>query len=123
MSTSILVIDDEKEVLRLMETILSDGGYEVVVANGAEDAARKMDAMPAPPDLVISDVVMPGMSGPMLVDRLRATRPDLRVLFMSGYDHSQVVQQYVVQQGFDLIPKPFTSRGLLAAIKKSIARV
>ncbi len=117
----VLVVDDEKEILRLIETVLADGGYELVIANGAEDI-RQFEAMSPLPDLVITDVVMPGMSGPMLVNRLRATAPDLRVLFMSGYDHSQVVQQYVVQQGFELIPKPFTGRALQSAIKKILAR-
>jgi CheY-like chemotaxis protein len=116
------VVDDEKDILRLIETILADGGYDLVTANGTEEAIRQFETMSPPPDLVITDVVMPGMSGPMLVNRLRATAPDLRVLFMSGYDHSQVVQQYVVQQGFDLIPKPFTPKALQAAIKKTLAR-
>jgi two-component system cell cycle sensor histidine kinase/response regulator CckA len=116
----VLVVDDERDVLRLIETILGGAGYELVTANGAEEAIRQFEAMSPPPDLLITDVVMPGMSGPMLVNRLRASAPDLRVLFMSGYDHSQVVQQYVVQQGFDLIPKPFTGRALQAAIKKTL---
>jgi two-component system, cell cycle sensor histidine kinase and response regulator CckA len=118
----VLVVDDEKDILRLIETIFSDGGIELVTANGAEEAIRQFEAMPQPPDLILTDVVMPGMSGPMLVDRLRGNAPDVRVLFMSGYDHSQVVQQYVVQQGFDLITKPFTGRTLQSAIKKIMGR-
>jgi two-component system cell cycle sensor histidine kinase/response regulator CckA len=118
----LLVVDDEKDLLRLVETILGDDDYEVVTASGAEEAINTVEQMAQPPDLILIDVVMPGMSGPMLVDRLRALVPNAKVLFMSGYDHSQVVQQYVVQQGFDLIPKPFTGRALLSAIKKSMAR-
>jgi CheY-like chemotaxis protein len=52
--------------------------------------------------------MMPGMSGPMLVDRLLAMQPSLPVLFMSGYDGRQVVQRFVLNEGFALIPKPFT---------------
>ena len=63
---------------------------------------------------------MPGMSGPMLADRLRARLPELKVLFMSGFDSSHVVQRYVVQQGFQLIAKPFSARVLQAAIKKTL---
>jgi two-component system cell cycle sensor histidine kinase/response regulator CckA len=122
LSTRLLVIDDERETLRLIQSLLAECGYEVVLAAGAESALRIFNEMKAPPDLVLTDVVMPGMSGPMLIDRLRRTAPDLRVLFMSGYDHSQVVQRYVVRQGFDLISKPFTSRALQAAIKKSLER-
>ena len=57
----------------------------------------------------------------MLIDRLRAVDPALRVLFMSGYDDRQVVQRYVVQQGYSLITKPFTNSGLQAAIQKALA--
>jgi two-component system cell cycle sensor histidine kinase/response regulator CckA len=118
----ILVIDDERETLRLVQNLLAESGYEVIVAAGAESALRVFDELKTPPDVVLTDVVMPGMSGPMLVERLRKQVPNLRVLFMSGYDHSQVVQRYVIRQGFDLIAKPFTARALQAAIKKSMER-
>jgi two-component system cell cycle sensor histidine kinase/response regulator CckA len=122
LSIRLLVIDDEREILRLIQSLLAETGYEVVLATGAENAIRVFEEMKTPPDLILMDVVMPGMSGPMLVDRLRRISPNLRVLFMSGYDHSQVVQRYVVRQGFDLIAKPFTARALLSAIKKSLER-
>jgi two-component system, cell cycle sensor histidine kinase and response regulator CckA len=118
----LLVIDDERETLRLVQNLLTDSGYEVVIAAGAESALRVFEELKTPPDLIVTDVVMPGMSGPMLAERLRGLSPGLRVLFMSGYDHSHVVRQYVVRQGFDLIAKPFTARALHAAIKKSLAR-
>jgi two-component system cell cycle sensor histidine kinase/response regulator CckA len=120
-SARILVVDDEREVLRLVQSLMADSGYEITLAAGAELALRAFEAAVKPPDLVLTDVVMPGMSGPMLADRLRELAPDLRVLFMSGFDHSQVVQRYVIRQGFDLIAKPFTARTLLSAIKKSLA--
>ena len=120
MSIRILVVDDEREVLRLVQTILADSAWDVVLVAGADRAIRALQEMPAPPDLVLMDVVMPGMSGPMLADRLREIAPALRILFMSGFDHSQVVQQYVIRQGFDLIAKPFSPRELVAAIKKSL---
>ena len=122
MTTRLLVVDDEQDVLKLIQTMLADSGYEIVAANGAEDAIRAFEEMAQPPDLILTDVVMPGMSGPMLINRLRTQAPEVHVLFMSGYDHSQVVQQYVVQQGFDLVAKPFTGRSLQAAIKKSLGR-
>jgi CheY-like chemotaxis protein len=121
-TTRLLVVDDEQDVLKLIGTMLADSGFEIVTASGAEDAIRAFEGMAQPPDLILTDVVMPGMSGPMLINRLRALAPEVRVLFMSGYDHSQVVQQYVIQQGFDLIPKPFTGRSLLAAIRKALGR-
>jgi DNA-binding NtrC family response regulator len=60
---------------------------------------------------------MPGMSGPMMIDHLLSIEPNLRVLFMSGYDDRQVVQRYVVEKGFALIPKPFTLQSLGAFVK------
>jgi two-component system cell cycle sensor histidine kinase/response regulator CckA len=118
----VLVVDDEQEIVRLIETLLTGAGYEVVTAKGAEEAIHVFGKMAQPPDLILTDVVMPGISGPMLIDRLRAVAPGLHVLFMSGFDHSQVVQQYVIQQGFDFIPKPFTARTLQAAVEKSLGR-
>ncbi len=65
---------------------------------------------------------MPGMSGPMLIDHLLLTMPNLRVLFMSGYDDRQVVQKYVVEKGFALIPKPFTLQKLAATVRDVLAQ-
>jgi two-component system cell cycle sensor histidine kinase/response regulator CckA len=117
----VLVVDDEADVLRLVESILADQGYEVVPASGAESAIQFIESTPRRPDLVLADVVMPGMSGPMLVDHLLVRDPELRVLFMSGYDDRQVVQKYVVEKGFRLIPKPFTAKALRTAIKEVLS--
>ena len=113
---TILVVDDEPDVLRLVESILSESGYDVVAAKSADSAIQAFEKMPQCPDLLLADVVMPGMSGPMLVDQLLAKQPNLRVLFMSGYDDRQVVQRYVVGKGFRLLPKPFTIQSLRSAI-------
>lgn len=116
----ILVVDDEPEILRLIEASLAGYGYQVVTAKGAEAAIREFERMAQPPDLILTDVVMPGMSGPMLVDHLLALRPGSRVLFMSGYDDRQVVQRYVLEKGFRLIRKPFTVSALRAAIQEVV---
>jgi two-component system cell cycle sensor histidine kinase/response regulator CckA len=112
-----LVVDDEPDVLRLVEAILSEQGYSVVLAKGADNAIRMFERMTRKPDLILTDVVMPGMSGPMMVDHLLQTDPKIRVLFMSGYDDRQVVQKYVVEKGFALIAKPFTLQRLGAVVK------
>lgn len=104
-----------------METVLTQQGYDVVLSQGADEAIATFANMPVKPALLLTDVVMPGMSGPMLVDRLLAQQPDLRVLFMSGYDERQVVQRYVVEQGFALIAKPFTIQRLAAAVQDSLS--
>jgi two-component system cell cycle sensor histidine kinase/response regulator CckA len=114
----VLVVDDEREVLQVVEGLLLSMGYEVFTANNSDKATRLFESKK--PDLVISDVVMPGLSGPMLADKLRELNPKTKVLFMSGYDHSQVVQRYVVQQGFHLIAKPFNIIDLKSAVETSL---
>jgi two-component system cell cycle sensor histidine kinase/response regulator CckA len=116
----VLVVDDEKDILRAVEDLLWNSGFEVTVANGAEKAIRAFDAAPRKPDLLLTDVVMPGMSGPMLAEKLKEKYPALRVVFMSGYDHSHVVRRYVIQQGYHLIPKPFALGDLKSAIQTAL---
>jgi two-component system cell cycle sensor histidine kinase/response regulator CckA len=114
---TVLVVDDEPDVLRLIQSILTEDGFEVVSAKTADAAIKEYERLGRRPDLLLTDVVMPGMSGPMLVDHLLQIEPELKVLFMSGYDDRQVVQRYVVERGFRLIPKPFTVKALRSAIK------
>jgi two-component system cell cycle sensor histidine kinase/response regulator CckA len=104
-------------MLRLVEAILTEQGYKVTLAKGADNAIRSFERMHPKPDLILTDVVMPGMSGPMLIDHLLTIDPNIRVLFMSGYDDRQVVQRYVVEKGFALVAKPFTLQRLAAAAK------
>ncbi len=117
-SPTILVVDDEADVLRLVEAILGEQGYHVILARGADNAIRTFERMAKKPDLILTDVVMPGMSGPMLIDHLLQNSPNLRVLFMSGYDDRQVVQKYVIEKGFALIAKPFTLQRLAASVRE-----
>lgn len=116
------MVDDESDILRLTENILTAQGYLVMMSRGAETAINHFNRMVRKPDLVLTDVVMPGISGPMLVDRLTALVPNLRVLFMSGYDERQVVQKYVVEKGYDLLTKPFTANQLARAVKNALTK-
>jgi CheY-like chemotaxis protein len=104
---SILVVDDEPEILKLVSAMLAANGYRVLSAAHGEQALRVFSTNPDI-DLLLTDVVAPGMSGPMIADQIAARRPDIKVLFMSGYNGTQVVQRYVVEQGYSLIVKPFT---------------
>ena len=117
---TILVVDDEPDVLRLLQSILKEEGYEVMAVRSAESAIKTYQSLERRPDLVLTDVVMPGMSGPMLVDHLLGIEPAQKFLFMSGFDDRQVVQRYVVERGFHLIPKPFTVNAIRLAIDEII---
>lgn len=117
---TVLVVDDEQDLRSLVSNVLTEYGYKVITAASAAKAIAMLDEMDAPPDLLLTDVVMPGMSGPMLADQLLAKFAGARVLFMSGYDERQVVQRYVVEKGFNLITKPFQLHNLCAAVKKAM---
>ena len=104
---TILVVDDEPEIRKLVAAMLTKNGYHVFIADTGENAIRLFKNNPDT-DLLLTDVVAPGMSGPMIADQIAALRPDIKVLFMSGYDGTQVVQRYVVEKGYSLLVKPFT---------------
>ena len=105
----IMVVDDEPEIRKLVAAMAGQTGYTVITADSGEHAISLMKHQKSPLSLLITDVVQPGMSGPMLADKLTAIQPDLKVLYMSGYDNSMVVQKYVVEKGHALLTKPFTA--------------
>lgn len=107
----ILVVDDEPEIRKLVAAMLARNGYRVLSADSGENAIR-LFRNNTDTDLLLTDVVAPGMSGPMIADQIAALKPDIRVLFMSGYDSTQVVQRYVVEKGYSLLVKPFTMEQL-----------
>jgi CheY-like chemotaxis protein len=105
---TILVVDDEPEVRKLVSAMIGQFGYAVLTADSGEHALTLYKHHKGPIDLLITDVIAPGMSGPMLADKLTEIQPDLKVLYMSGYDNTHVVQKYVVEKGHALLTKPFT---------------
>jgi two-component system, cell cycle sensor histidine kinase and response regulator CckA len=109
--TTILVVDDEPEVRKLVTAMLARNGYKVLTADTGENAVRLFRNNPGV-ELLLTDVVAPGMSGPMIADEIAALKPDIKVLFMSGYDGTQVVQRYVVEKNYSLLIKPFTMEQL-----------
>ena len=106
-STTVLVVDDEPEIRKLVTAMLTRNGYRVITADTGQNAVRLFKSNPDIA-LLLTDVVSPGMSGPMIADEIAALRPDIKVLFMSGYDNTQVVQRYVVEKGYSLLVKPFS---------------
>lgn len=105
---TILVVDDEPEVRKLVSAMVGQFGYSVMTADSGEHALTLYKNHKGPIDLLITDVIAPGMSGPMLADKLAEFQPDLKVLYISGYDNTHVVQKYVVEKGHALLTKPFT---------------
>jgi DNA-binding NtrC family response regulator len=113
---TILVVDDEAEIRRLVSSMLTRIGYKVISADSGENAVRLFKAHPET-ELLLTDVIAPGLSGPMIADQIAAIKPDIRVLFMSGYDNTQVVQRYVVERGYSLLTKPFTMENLADKVR------
>ena len=117
---TILVVDDEPEIRKLVSAMLTRSGYRVPSADTGENAIRLFRNNPDT-DLLLTDVVAPGMSGPMIVDQIAALKPDIKVLFMSGYDGTQVVRRYVVEKGYSLLTKPFTMEQLRSKVQAVLA--
>jgi two-component system cell cycle sensor histidine kinase/response regulator CckA len=119
---TILVVDDEPEIRKLVSAMVSAKGYNVLTADTGDHALTVFKNRKAPIDLLLTDVVAPGMSGPMLADKLLEQQPDLKVLFMSGYDNTNVVQKYVVEKGHALLHKPFTVEELGRKVAEMLSR-
>src|SRR5271168_4271531 len=117
---TILVVDDEPEIRKLVTAMLTRNGYRVLTADTGDNAIRLFRNNPGV-DLLLTDVVAPGMSGPMIADQIAQIRPDVKVVFMSGYDGTQVVQRYVVEKGYSLLTKPFTMEQLERKVKLVLA--
>ena len=115
---TILVLDDEAEVRKLVAAMLTGNGYRVLTADNGDNAIKIFKKSKQPVDLLLLDVVSPGLSGPMVADRITELQPGLRVLFMSGYDNTNVVQRYVVEKGYALLPKPFTNEQLARKVRE-----
>ena len=114
---TILVVEDEEDVRELARDVLEMNGYTVLEALDVADATRLARTHPGPIDLLVTDVVMPGVSGPELARRLRAHRPDLRVLCMSGYPES-ADRRPEGEAGWNAwLQKPFTPAGLMAKVR------
>jgi two-component system cell cycle sensor histidine kinase/response regulator CckA len=112
----ILLVEDESDVRAWMRDALIEEGYEVLAASGGVQALRTCTLRAGPIDLVVTDVVMPGMSGPDLVRRLETQRPDLPVLYVSGYAGEDQPSRGLRGTGAELLEKPFNRRDLVRRI-------
>jgi PAS domain S-box-containing protein len=121
-SELVLVIEDEDAVRRLASLVLRRAGYRVFEAAGAKDAEEQVASQDQPFDLIISDVVMPGSSGPALFDRLAGRHPTLKVLYMSGYTDDAVIRQGRLRPGAAFLQKPFTGDVLLRKVREVLDR-
>ncbi len=119
-SESILLVEDETSLRELARHFLQALGYKVLAAGNAASAMRISDSYNEPIDLLITDVVMPGLNGRLLADRLRERRPAMGVLFMSGYTGQTVGAHGVLAEGSFFIAKPFMKDNLARKVREVI---
>jgi CheY-like chemotaxis protein len=116
-SETILVVEDEEAVRAYAVRVLSEQGYSVLEASSGAKALDIAAAQVGPIALLITDVVMPGLQGQQLAKQLRAIRPEMRVLYVSGFTETSVVQQDVAGDGVAFLPKPYTAESLALAVR------
>jgi CheY-like chemotaxis protein len=114
---TILLVEDEDSVRRLARRVLESQGYTVLEAINGEDGLRIAQDYAGVIDLLLSDVVMPEIGGRMLAERLSGTRPDVEVLFMSGYTDDDILRRGLLERGQRLIQKPFTATALAHEVR------
>jgi PAS domain S-box-containing protein len=115
---TLLVVEDEEAVLSLVRERLCDAGYTVIAANTPEEAIRLAVEHDGEIDLLVTDLVMPGMNGRELSRRLLEARPKLKCLFMSGYPADVAVNHGIVEAGLHLVQKPFGLRVLAKTVRE-----
>jgi DNA-binding NtrC family response regulator len=114
---TVLVVDDEDSVRNMVQEYLSISGYKVLTAADGPEALRLSQEHQGTIHLLLTDVLMPGMNGGTLAARMASTRPETKVLYMSGYTPNAAVHYSVVDHGTAFLPKPFTSDTLLSTIR------
>ncbi len=115
---TVLVVEDDQPVRNLAERILAAAGYRVLAAEGGDEALDLARECGEGIDLLLTDVVMPGMSGKILAEKIRLVRPEAKVLYMSGYMDDAIVRHGVLERGIHFIGKPFTISELTRKVRE-----
>jgi two-component system cell cycle sensor histidine kinase/response regulator CckA len=121
-SATILLVEDEEAVRAFGKRALMSRGYTVHEAGSGTEALAVMEETGGSVDLVVSDVVMPEMDGPSLLRELRKTRPDLKIIFVSGYAEDAFAKNLPEGEQFHFLPKPFSLKQLATAVKEALGR-
>ncbi len=117
---TILLVEDEPDLRELTRIFLEGYGYKVLEASSAEKAMQTAELYAESIDLLLTDVIMPGMSGSQLAERIQKKRPPTRVMYMTGYTDDMVVQHRVLEPGVQLLQKPFTKGDLALKVRATL---
>ena len=115
---TILLVEDEENLRQLTRQSLENQGYSVVDATDGAAAIRLSQAHKGPIHLLLTDVIMPGMNGRELANQVSSSRPDMKVLYMSGYTENHIGHNGTLDQGITLLQKPFTLPALQAKVRE-----
>jgi two-component system cell cycle sensor histidine kinase/response regulator CckA len=119
---TVLVVEDEDGVRELVRQVLVEHGHAVLTARHGRDALLLAERYERPIDLLVTDVVMPEMGGGELAERLAERRPDLKILYISGYTNDEVLRRGVQGSETRFLHKPFTSEGLMRVVRGVLDR-
>lgn len=119
---TILVVEDEEMVRGLICEVLRREGYRVVACGDAAEGIEASERYGQAIDLLLTDVVMPGMNGPEMASRIQQSLPQLRVVFMSGYSERALAQNVEGDASFEYLQKPFTLKSLTQKMAKVLGR-
>ena len=121
-SETILLVEDQAEVRTLAAQVLTSYGYRVLEGSHGEDALLLAKLHPEPIHLLLTDVIMPGMTGRELAERMKQLKSGIKVLYMSGYSGNAITYQGLLDPGWDYVPKPFTALGLAGKVREVLTR-
>ncbi len=119
---TILVVEDESGVRGIIRYILAREKYQVLVASNGEEAIRLSACYEGAIDLLLTDVVMPGMSGRTVAERLSEIRPGIKIVYMSGYTDDAALRYGVAISEFEFLHKPFTQVELLEKVRAALGK-
>jgi CheY-like chemotaxis protein len=119
-SETILVAEDEPDLLELTRIFLEGYGYKVLEADSADQAIKTAEISSEPIHLLLTDVIMPGMSGRQLAEKILSKRPETKIVYMTGYTDDMVVQHKVLEPGVRLLQKPFTKVDLAMKVRATL---
>ena len=117
-SETILLVEDEESLRKLADMFLRDNGYQVLAAGDGAQALQVARQHAGPIHLLLTDVVMPGINGRVLAERLAPSQPDMKILYMSGYTDSFIAGHGVLEAGSHLLHKPFTEETLTRKVRE-----
>ena len=119
-SETILIVEDELRLRELTRMFLEGYGYKVMEASAADEAIRASETFTGTIDMLLTDVIMPGMSGRQLAEEILKRRPKTKIMYMTGYTDDMVVQHKVLEPGVQLLQKPFNKTELALKVRSTL---